>query len=370
MSLEKEVQNIKGRSFAGSSTADGKLYHDLPFPGLDHHQRHRGNTLARMKQIARIIKPKNKTILDIGCSVGGISLGLAQRKATKVIGIDYDNQSIDVARAAAKHLKLDNVEFINGEITIEWVKSLEKVDVIVWLSQWMWIVKQHGMKYAKDLLFEVSKKCDMLIFESAANDGMARIVGATQEDIKHWVEECTIFDIIADYGSNSGWLGGRRVFVCVRPWLIIDGTKRATTSIVERINRKYIKKIYRPKYNWVKDRELRAYKMLKEYDHYPNILEVGDNYLIMDYVGRHRRIDHSLYKDDAREILKELEENGIEHRDIKHANIMELSNKIYLIDFGWVLFSNEDPKKVLSNPSLPYERGLSDEDRMTKIFNL
>ena len=366
MNLEESIKQIKGRSYAGSSTKDGKLYHDLPFEGMENFVSHRGRTRQRIEHISSLVDVKDKRILDIGCSVGGLTLGIAEKGAMMAVGVDYDPQSINIANNARKLLKMANSRFYCQETTLEWMKSIKKFDIVVWMSHWMWMVKEYGMDIAKQMLFEISKKTDILIFESASDDGMARIKGSTQDDIEKWLFENTVFRNIKRVQSVGGWLH-RDVFVCTRPLTILDGKKRATTSIIERISPNKIKKTYRDGYKWMCNREANFLRALDKYDNFPKLIEEGDNYIIMSFCGRHEYTD---FDDNSqiKEILKALEIEGIIHRDLKHSNLLTLNKKLYLIDFGWSTWSHEKDTPIRASLSLHGSQFGSDKDMAKRLF--
>jgi SAM-dependent methyltransferase len=366
MEIKKLIQNIKGRSCAGSSTKDGKLYHDLPFKGMEHFISHRGRTRERIDHICSLVEVKDKNILDIGCSVGGLTLGTALNGSKSSVGVDYDQSSINIANEAKKLLKAENASFHCKETNIEWMKSMKKVDIVIWMSHWMWMVKEYGMDIAKQMLFEVSKKTDVMIFESASDDGMARIKGSTQDDIEKWLFENTVFRSIKRIQSVGGWLH-RDVFVCTRPLTILDGIKRASTSIIERISPDLIKKTYRKGYEWMAKREAEFLRRLDKYDNFPKLKEEGEDYIVMTFCGRHEYTDFN-ETCQIKEILDCLKNEHIKHRDLKHSNLLTLNKKLYLIDFGWSIFDNETDTPVKSSKSLHGNVFGSDEIMAKRIF--
>jgi len=366
MRLEKYIKQIKGRSYAGSSTKDGKLYHDLPFEGMENFSSHRGRTKERIEHITGLIDVKGKRILDIGCSVGGLTLGMAKNGAERAVGVDYDQQSINVAKHAKKACRMANARFYCRDIDLEWIKNVDSFDIIIWMSQWMWMVKRYGMDIAKEMLFEVSKKADIMVFESASDDGMARIKGSTQDDIENWLHENTVFRSIERISSVGGWMH-RDVFVCTRPLIVLDGEKRATTSIIERVSPNKIKKTYRDGYKWMCSREANFLRVLDKYDNFPKLIEEGDNHIIMTFCGRHEYTD---FNDNSqiKEILKALETEGIKSKDIKHSNLLTLNKKLYLIDFGWSIFNHEKDTPVPAPHSLHGSYFGSDKDMAKRLF--
>jgi len=372
MPISELVNNIKGRKYAGSSTRDAKMYHDLPFEGLDEFSSHRGRTRKRIELINSHIGIKNKTVLDIGCSVGGISLGMAESGAKHVTGVDYAKDSIEIAQEAAMTLKMDDrTTFKVEEITIEWAKALPKYDVIIWLSQWMWIVKQHGMEYAQELLFEVSKKTDLMFFESSADDGMARIKGATQDDIQTWLKQFTVFRKLRRYKPVGGWMN-RDLFLMLHPLVILESGKRATTSKIERLDAFTIKKTFLPDWGWQLEREVEAYKRLEKFSHYPKVHSFNEEEksITMDYVGACEWLDFHSQRHQALEILEELRSVRIEHRDFRHGNFTELNGILYLIDFGWAIFDDEKDSPVPARKSMNWVHGIKDEEKLRGVFRI
>lgn len=377
MSLENKVKNIKGRPYGGSSRKEGKMYHDLPFDGMEGFKSHRGGTKERYENIARIVGGVDgMDVLDIGCSVGGLSLGLMESGAASVVGIDHDPEAIEVAKEASRVLGYDkSTRFINADITIELIRKLPTPDLIVWMSQWMWSVKQKGMNYAKDLLFEVSRKTNedlargsRMIFESSASDGMAKIKGSTQDDIERWLYENTTYERIFKLPSTGGWMN-RNIFYCTHPLTRIESTRRAACSIIERIGKDKVKKIFRtsPKnYEWMLPREIEALRRLSKYDHFPKLLEIGSNYIVMNFVGRRNQVKFGEMKGQALEILKNMREAGIkQHRDCVKKNFLALNGKLYLIDFGWAVFDGEDVEKARKHRNLRKE---TDEELVSVAF--
>jgi len=199
------ISKIRGRKYNGSSLINGKLYHDLPFPGFESFSSHRSKTKVRWEHICRYISVKGKSVLDIGCSVGAFSIFSSLAGATKVLGLDYDRESIEVAKYAVSKVGVKNIEFWCCNIDSKLIEKLDHFDVIIWLSQWMWLVKQLGMAEARWILSLASRKSDSMIFESAADDGMARIKGTSQADIEKIFREATCYSRVTNIGVSPGW---------------------------------------------------------------------------------------------------------------------------------------------------------------------
>lgn len=215
MEVQEAVNKIQPGKYGGSSVSPSTMYHDIPYGGLGNISAHRGFTKDRVDTIVREVGVEGKTFLDIGCAVGGISLGLGLAGAQHVLGVDYDPEAIEVAKSAKNQLGLSNVDFEVAKVDIDWVNQMPRYDVVVWLSNWMWIVKQNSLSVGQLLLATVSEKCDQMVFESAGDDGMAAIPGATQQDIHNWLKEWTSFNDIKRLPPWNGWMG-RDVFICKR----------------------------------------------------------------------------------------------------------------------------------------------------------
>ena len=371
--LEDAVQGIKGMSFPGSSVEDGTLYHDLPGMSFLHH---RPNTEARVKQILEYVPVKGKRVLDIGCSAGGISLGLAAAGG-EVTGVDVDVQALKVAQLAASQLGLDvrfeEMDILKGEI--------EEYDIIIWLSQWMWCVKEIDLWPAVDLLHTISRKGQTLIFESAADDGSAGMVGLSQEDVRAFLEYAAVQKTIVTVPPIEGWYH-RPLHVCVTP----ETSWETPFSIISRTETNKVTKIFKDpmeayfpghnqtSYPWMKDREAEAMRRLKDQVGFPQLHQVGEDRVEMSWGGWRETVKGGRWG-QARGILKKLGKAGIRHRDIKPGNLLALNGVLHLIDFSWCLFDDEedtpDPAPEGLNCEAPdwIKWGNTDEEAMARSFD-
>ena len=134
------ISKIGINKIEGSSTKQGCLYHELPF--FSNIPTHRKSSKLR----ADIIKSNlgydltNKTGLDLGCSVGGITFEL-QLAGANMVGIDYDPNAINLAKEIEKYYNTGAL-FRYQLITYSLIFGLQEFDFIVWLNQWMWLAKQ------------------------------------------------------------------------------------------------------------------------------------------------------------------------------------------------------------------------------------
>ena len=102
-----------------------------------------------------------------------------------------------------------------------------------------------------------------------------------------------------------------------------------------------ITKIYRPEVirAGCMGRELKWLTTMADFDGVPNVVNYGDNFIKMTYVGE--RVTKATIPDDWKDqiewILEVLFEYNCSHNDIKPEEILVLDGDLYLIDFGWAL---------------------------------
>ncbi len=90
-------------------------------------------------------------------------------------------------------------------------------------------------------------------------------------------------------------------------------------------------------------REISFLKKLKG-NHFPKIKEIGNNWMILSYCGQ-KISKYNIpknWKKQISDICDELNEHNIIHRDIKQGNVLVHNDIIYLIDFGWAVFEQEE----------------------------
>jgi 2-polyprenyl-3-methyl-5-hydroxy-6-metoxy-1,4-benzoquinol methylase len=89
---------------------------------------------------------KGKTVIDIGCNAGAVCIEAKRRGAERVVGVDYMDGSINVAKKIADELSLDIQYFcFNLEAGLDSLKSRigeEKFDYTFALSIWNHVDKR------------------------------------------------------------------------------------------------------------------------------------------------------------------------------------------------------------------------------------
>lgn len=201
---------IKGGSFPGSSVHDNWTYHDLPF-GVPF-KSHRHKTQKRVDQILAHYSVRGKQGLDLGCSVGGLTFRLQQAGAN-MLGVDYDQQSIDVANELeAEHQT--GAAFLCIDILPHWVMGLTvDQDFVIFLDTWMWVAQAAGVDFAKNVLKIISHKVDMLFFSTSQGISMAKSHIKCAAHVQELLEETTDYKVEAIGTVIDGWYP-RVMFKC------------------------------------------------------------------------------------------------------------------------------------------------------------
>ncbi len=348
----------------GSATKKGWLYHDFPLPESGFFS-HRKNSLARIKKISRAVPLYKARVLDIGCSSGGISIGIALLGASEVNGIDYDANAIALAKVAAEKYEISNAHFTYARAE---AFPIAEVDIIIWLSNWMWIVKQLGLDYAKDLLFNIpnKSKAQFMVFESAADDGKAAIPGLTQQDIERFLLLCTPFTKIVNIGPfKDAWRKNgkeRMVFICSEPKVVWKGKG----AIIVRNDRFTVTKKYESDLQWAKNIESLCLRRLASYPFFPKLIEEGDDWITMEWVGN--PVSSLTQLKQLGNIIEILSKEKIIHRDICNENLLFRDGRLFLIDFGWAIIDGREPP-VTAKPGLGrgfYVHGKWDDSQAAK----
>ena len=340
--LKRSVQALAGSEckLPGSSVKQGTLYHDLISPDGILYDSHRKNSLKRLRYLKNEIPVRDARILDIGCSNGSLALGLGLMHACRVVGVDYDERAIGVAECVRDKYKIGNVEFEVRKIYPQG-NHLPKTDVLIWLSNWMWLVKEYGLEHGLKLLFDIPVEtgAEYMVFESAANDGMAPIEGTNQSNIEQYLVDNSPFQFIRNIGPfPDGWRkpgSERNIFVCSNQKLVYQGR----TAEIRRTGHQTIRKRYKPEYCWMKDIELECMRRLDGYSFVPAVLYDGVDYIDMSYCGR--PVKDASQVCNLQVYVEQLNARGIKHCDLCPENLLYMSNQLYIIDYGWALLDEE-----------------------------
>lgn len=93
---------------------------------------------------------KNDIVLDLGCNNGQHSLKIAKH-CRKIVGLDYDQQQLNIATASAKDKKITNAQFKKQDLEQKLPLKSNSIDKIIFLD-----VLEHLVK-RQQILREISR---------------------------------------------------------------------------------------------------------------------------------------------------------------------------------------------------------------------
>jgi SAM-dependent methyltransferase len=154
----------------------------------------------RLSIIQKNVAMDRKTVLDLGCSGGFFSFNIA-KVARKVTAVDADEDIIEQNRQVAERLHLRNIEFIHQKITPQFVRSLPKYDVAVFMSvlhhmisgsqTYEWSMSKESEK-ALEIVQAISERAERMVFEMGRPDEnftWASDLGEIVTEPREWVKE-------------------------------------------------------------------------------------------------------------------------------------------------------------------------------------
>jgi SAM-dependent methyltransferase len=181
------------------TTASRESYH----PTIDSDGRFVGGERdyhGRLRIIESEVDFSGKRVLDLGCSGGFFTFALA-KKAQSVTAVDGDCHMIEINRGAANKLGCTNIEFICERITPEFLDSLPRYDVVLFLSVFHHMIANSAVyewgdageeAEAQRILHAINRRADTLVFEMGRPDETFHWSGAVKATVgepREWVPE-------------------------------------------------------------------------------------------------------------------------------------------------------------------------------------
>ncbi len=358
--VKEKIKNLNKVKYYETNCPVGVAYHELPFPDFKGAV-YRKDLKKRADIIESHVSLQNRKGIDIGCAVGGISFELAQRGAL-MLGIDFNPDEIEIAQDLEDIYRTGCL--FNCQESLEAIKSpnlLANFDFAVWFSQWMWLVKQHGIEEGKNALYLVSKRIKHLFFETSIGDAGAGDVMlehgiTTPEAVIQLLKENTLYSSFVECKRGDGTSLNRSIFYC-------SGNRSCDyfgfSSSVVRTGANTCIKNFSSKLD-LYNNEVNALKKIVG-RHFPKIKSANNGIVVMDYCGEPLTLENMPvdYEKQCEEIIKDLKSCDIIHRDINPTNLLLRSGVIMLIDFGYsgCLSSPVDNDLPNSKNNLPYELG-------------
>jgi hypothetical protein len=146
---------------------------------------------------------------------------------------------------------------------------------------------------------------------------------------------------------------------------------KGATSTVDKLDGKVVKK----QVNYL-DRDLikNEVRVLSKCDsrHFPKVYKSDNDSIELEDCGDSITLERLPinWRFQLVEIIKDLQANNVEHRDIRPDNLLLKSNVIKLIDFGWSRFKDDPPDNPPACLGYPYKPsyGYDDNFSMAKII--
>ena len=141
-------------------------------------------------------------VLDLGCAQGFFSLSLASKGAT-IVGIDFQQENINVCRALAEENPDFAAEFRVGRIE-EVIAALEEgeFDLAIGLSVFHHIVHLHGIDEVKRLLSRLADVTQAVILELAVKEEPLYWGVSQPDDPRELIEQCAFYRLIGEFDTH------------------------------------------------------------------------------------------------------------------------------------------------------------------------
>jgi len=213
ISINHLIAQLGTKRYPGSSIRSGWAYHPIAFPEFSP-PIHKSSAIGELEEINKYCDLGNKTILDIGSSVGYFTFNLA--KSNNVTGVEADPAAWEVAEALRVYKCVHNISFVNNDV-YNYVNFTNdtKYDLVVMLNVHMWLHKKYGNDPTNNLMRALAKRCKQMIFQTAGAESGGKY------QVKDLNSKETINEYLNDNGFHSKFIrttkehgGLRHLFLC------------------------------------------------------------------------------------------------------------------------------------------------------------
>jgi len=339
--------------YRGSNTAPDKFYHKNWY-GNDAHQR--TDSAVRLSRIADSYIFMDKSVIDLGCNIGCFSFGMGTI-AKQVIGIDYDTKAIEFANKMKEENNVENVDFINANITLDKLKEIGPVDCILGLAVHSWVMHENGIEEVEKIIDWCSKNASVNFIELQYEGEAGAYPGLKNDkDCEKYLKK--YFKYVYKICKINGW-GPRTIWKCFndigeyRLLVVTPKTKCYLSS-----NGVFKKERIDDNHSF--DNEAKYLKQVEDEQYFPVYISHNKDEILMGAIYGHNvktlitrqgiSLNNSEVKEAMYYIYNTLNKHNITHQDINLENIIITSNgSLYLVDFEYASDIGGELKNKLIN---------------------
>lgn len=335
-SIRQKIKDLNKRRYYNTACPVGVAYHELPFREFKGPV-YRKDLKARVDLITEHLPIRGLKGIDIGCAIGGVSFELARRGAS-MFGTDFNPDEISIAQSLEDVYRTGCLFQCEESMeTIRRSSLMMNFDFAVWFSQWMWLVKLHGIEKGMEALFLVSKSVKYLFFETSIGDAGAGDVMqehgiTTPEAVYKLLRSNTIYSSIVECKRGDGTALNRSIYYCSNP---VNTERKGLTTSVKRANYNTCSKDL-SQYPELFANEVQILQRLSG-RHFPKVQQVQAGVIDMSYCGEPLTLSNmpENYDEQCKEILNDLRICDVLHRDINPTNLLVKNGIIMLVDFAY-----------------------------------
>ena len=363
--IKEEIERL---SFSSPGSGNGSLYHEIPFDEFENLSSARNSNNLRLQAMIKNYDFRGKKVLDIGCNVGYFCFKLAEHGAD-CYGIDYDGDSIKIAKLLQEYKSVENVNFFCNSFDENSIENIllkhGPFDVIILQSVIHWLMNSlHSTDRISSLIRKLSNNKQTIFYEPSIGSNAYYPELLNQHEIKKFLNRCGYSEILRIgrfYTSNTDtyreyWMG-KIDFSEIASKLIKKKQLHGLQQFNTRYRNYFVKAISveNPALFTFKN-EIQFSLKLREKSYLPYFFGsiYFNNYIFLfyEYVPAkqlNQRISFNVFKTlnninlsevmliekELFNILDDLKKESIVHRDIIPRNILydKFSKSVYLIDF-------------------------------------